>query len=70
MVVQEKSVARLGSLLFYLGGAVWVVYALARYALDWDVTMRQFLPFHLAAIIPGVLLRRGAGQIVRLMARV
>lgn len=65
MHVQEKSVARVGSILFYLGGAVWGGYALARYALGWDVTMRQFLPYHLTAIIPGVLLRRGAGPITR-----
>lgn len=69
MLVQEKSIARLGDCLFYLGGAVWVAYGLAKYALEWDVTVRQFLPFHLAAIIPGILLRRGAGRIVRFMAR-
>jgi len=66
--MQEKSIARLGTVMFYLGGAVWGVYALARYALGWDVTVRQFLPYHLAAIIPGVLLRHGAGRIVRLIS--
>ena len=65
MPMQEKSIARLGTVMFYLGGAVWGVYALARYALGWDVTVRQFLPYHLAAIIPGVLLRHGAGRIAR-----
>ena len=55
--------------MFYLGGAVWLVYAVCRYALEWDVTVRQFLPFHLAAIIPGVLLRHGAGQITRFITR-
>jgi hypothetical protein len=67
--MQEKSIARLGNVMFYLGGAVWGAYVLARYALGLDVTVRQFLPYHLAAIIPGVLLRHGAGQIVRFMAR-
>lgn len=69
MVVQEKSIARLGDVMFYLGGAVWGVYALAKYALGWNVTVRQFLPFHLAAIIPGVLLRHGAGRLARFMSR-
>lgn len=63
--MREKTIARLGDVMFYLGGAVWVGYALARYGLGWDVTVRQFLPYHLAAIIPGVLLRHGAGRIVR-----
>lgn len=50
---------RLGTVLFYLGGVVWVVYTVARYVLGWDVTVRQFLPYHLAAIIPGVVLKYG-----------
>lgn len=53
--------------MFYLGGAVWVLFAIARYIMGWDVTVRQFLPFHLAAIIPGVILRHGAGKIFRLV---
>ena len=69
MAVQEKMIARLGDVMFYLGGAVWGTYALARYGLGWDVTVRQFLPYHLAAIIPGVLLRHGAGRIARLLVR-
>lgn len=67
MALTERSITRLGDVMFYLGGAVWVVYAICKYALAWDVTIRQFLPFHLAAIIPGVLLRHGSGQIVRLL---
>lgn len=63
--MQEKSIVRLGNIMFYLGGAVWGVYALARYALGWNVSVRQFLPYHLVAIIPGVLLRHGAGWIAR-----
>lgn len=70
MTVQEKSIARLGDVMFYLGGGVWVAYAFAKYALGWNVTIRQFLPFHLSAIIPGVLLRHGAGRIARFIARV
>lgn len=55
--------------MFYLGGLVWVLFAIARYLLGWDVTVRQFLPFHLVAIIPGVILRHGAGRIFRLVGR-
>ena len=49
----------LGTILLYIGGLVWVVYAIAKYYLGWDVTIRQFLPYHLATIIPGILLKRG-----------
>lgn len=55
--------------MFYAGGLVWVLYALFRYGFNCNVTIRQFLPFHLAAIIPGVLLRHGAGRIVALINR-
>jgi hypothetical protein len=65
MPIPQKRIARLGDIMFYLGGLVWVVYALVRYGLGWDVTVRQFLPFHLVAIIPGVVLRHGADRISR-----
>jgi hypothetical protein len=57
-VMEQKTLARLGIVLFYIGGAVWVVYAVGKYLLGWDVSVRQFLPYHLVAIIPGVLLKR------------
>lgn len=57
----QKKLARLGNVLFYIGGAVWVLYAVEKYILGWDVNIRQFLPYHLVAIIPGVLLRRCSG---------
>lgn len=69
MVISEKAIVRLGSSLFYIGGAVWILYAIAKYLLELDVTMRQFLPFHLGAVIPGVVLRRGAGTISRLLSK-
>lgn len=56
--MQQKSLIRLGNVLFYIGGAVWLVYAVVKYLLGWDVSVRQFLPYHLVAIIPGVLLKR------------
>jgi hypothetical protein len=40
-----------------MGVGVWGVYAAGRYLLGWDITARQVLPYHLAMIIPGVLLR-------------
>lgn len=66
--MQQKSIARLGSVLFYAGGAVWVVYALCKYILGWDVTLRQYLPYHLSAVIPGVLLKRCSGHIARIFS--
>ncbi len=60
---------RFGTVLFYLGGCVWLVYAVVKYLLGWDVTIRQFLPYHLAAIIPGVILKYGAGLYERLTGR-
>jgi hypothetical protein len=48
---------RIGTVLFYLGGCVWIVYAVVKYIVGWDVSIRQFLPYHLVAIIPGVALK-------------
>lgn len=58
-----------GTVLFYLGGFVWVVYGIAKYLFGWDVTIRQFLPYHLVAIIPGIILKRGFGLYGRVAAR-
>jgi hypothetical protein len=66
--MQEKSIARLGTVMFYIGGFVWIVFAACKYGLEWDVNVRQFLPFHLVAIIPGVLLRHGYPRLVRYLA--
>lgn len=48
----------LGTGLVMLGVAVWGVYAVGRWGLGWQVTVRQFLPYHLAGVIPGMILRR------------
>ena len=37
--------------------AVWMVYAVLHYGLGWKVTVLRFLPFHLAGVVPGMLLR-------------
>lgn len=63
--MQQKSLARLGSVLFYIGGAVWLVYAVVKYLFGWDVNVRQFLPYHLVVVIPGVLLKRWPGYFAR-----
>lgn len=60
---------RLGTILFYIGGCVWIVYFVAKYLLGWDVNIRQFLPYHLAAIIPGIALKHGQGLYKRFFAR-
>lgn len=62
-MVRQESIARTGTVLFYLGGSVWAVYALVKYLLGWEVSLRQFLPYHLAAIIPGIFLKRCSGYI-------
>jgi hypothetical protein len=59
MVERERDVLKiLGTILLYAGVAVWGVYAVLRYGLDWDVTGRQALPYHLAGVVPGMILRR------------
>lgn len=63
--MQQRSLARLGNVLFYIGGAVWVLYAVVKYLLGWNVSVRQFLPYHLVAIIPGILLKRCSWYIAR-----
>ena len=64
--MQKQSVKRLGTILFYIGGCVWIVFAVCKYLLGWDVNIRQFLPYHLAAVIPGVVLKHGIGVYERL----
>ncbi len=46
-----------GTVLVCLGVGIWAVYAVGRYLLGWDITDRQFLPYHLATILPGMVLR-------------
>lgn len=42
--------------MFILGVGVWSIYAVGRYWLGWDVTDRDFLPYHFAGVIPGLIL--------------
>jgi len=47
----------IGNVLIIVGVGMWGVYAVGRYLLGWDITDREFLPYHLATIMPGMLLR-------------
>jgi hypothetical protein len=40
---------------------MWGVYAVGKYLLGWDISDRQFLPYHLMMIIPGMVLRHYSG---------
>ncbi|MDY6951127.1 MAG: hypothetical protein SWE60_06430 [Thermodesulfobacteriota bacterium] len=56
---KERDVWRVvGNILLILGVGVWVLYAVLRFGAAWDVTAGQFLPFHLAGVVPGAILRR------------
>ncbi|MBU4185747.1 MAG: hypothetical protein KKF30_19170 [Proteobacteria bacterium] len=45
-----------GLVLVILGVSIWGLYAVGRYWMGWDITDRQFIPYHLACVIPGMLL--------------
>ena len=46
-----------GTILVVIGVSIWGVYAIGKYGFGWNVTDRDYLPYHLALIIPGMLLR-------------
>jgi hypothetical protein len=55
----EKDVLKaFGNILLTLGVGMWGAYAVLRYGMGWEVTARQFLPYHLAGVVPGMILRR------------
>lgn len=58
--------SRFSSVLFYFGGCVWIAYTVIKYVMGWNVTIRQFLPYHLAAVIPAVILKYGVSAYERL----
>lgn len=47
----------LGTALIVIGAGMWGVYAIGKYLLGWQITDRDFLPYHLAVILPGMILR-------------
>jgi hypothetical protein len=60
---------RFGMVLLYIGGLVWVVFAVVKFLIGWDVNIRQFLPYHLAAVILGIFLKHGVGIYERLKGK-
>jgi hypothetical protein len=60
---------RTGTILFYIGGLVWIIYALLKYLFGCDVNIRQFLPFHLMAVIPAMFLKYGCSYYEKCAAR-
>lgn len=51
------TLTKLGTVLVLLGVSVWIVYAVLRWGLGLDVDVSDALPFHLAGVVPGSLLR-------------
>ena len=64
----SDSLTLLGNIALALGVGVWVVYGVMRYGLGRDVSAISFLPFHLAGVIPGMVLRRRRA-LMRLLCR-
>ncbi len=53
----KTTIERIGGLLILVGAAVWVVWLVVRLA-GGDPQVGDYLPFHLAGVIPGSLLAR------------
>lgn len=55
---EEKDWVRsFGTIMVVAGVGMWVPYAVGKYLFGWAITDRDFLPYHLAVIIPGMVLR-------------
>lgn len=54
---KKDRIQNTGTVLIIIGIGMWGVYAVGKYWLGWSVTDRDFLPYHLAVIIPGMILR-------------
>ena len=59
--VRKPWTIRLGNILVFIGVSMWGPYAIGKYLLGWDISDRQVLPYHLAVIIPGIMLRHYSG---------
>ncbi len=46
----------IGVVLVIIGLGIWGVYVVERYLLNMNVTDREFLPYHLMTVIPGMIL--------------
>jgi hypothetical protein len=59
MTKRDRDVLKtLGNILLTLGVGVWGAYVVLRYGMAWELTARQCLPYHLAGVVPGMILRR------------
>jgi hypothetical protein len=54
---KEGFLKLLGTILLCAGVTVWAVYAVLRIWMGWNITAQQFLPYHLAGVLPGLILR-------------
>jgi|GEM_PF-3488573 hypothetical protein len=54
---EKDWVRSLGTVMVVAGVGMWIPYAVGKYLLGWAITDRDFLPYHLAVIIPGMILR-------------
>jgi hypothetical protein len=57
MADRRDWVRNTGTILIGVGVSMWIIYAVGRYLLSWDITDRDFLPYHLITILPGMVLR-------------
>ena len=57
MADRRDWVRNTGTILVGVGVSMWIIYAVGRYLLNWDITDRDFLPYHLITILPGMVLR-------------
>ncbi len=55
--MRKDFIRGVGNVLIIVGVGMWGVYAIGRYLFGWDITDREFLPYHLATIMPGMLFR-------------
>ena len=55
--IKQDAFERAGVVLIVIGVGMWGVYAVGKYLLGWDITDRDFLPWHLLVILPGMALK-------------
>jgi hypothetical protein len=67
--VRKPWTLRLGNILVFVGVSMWGLYAIGKYLLGWDISDRQFLPYHLAIIIPGMVLRQFSEPLARFLSK-
>lgn len=59
MAEKERDLLRIfGTILLSAGVGVWGFYAISRFGMGWHVMAQQLLPYHLAGVVPGMILQR------------